>query len=188
MAVVANLIKIKVDQIEALQSKLDMQREVIHTIDLAGAICTQRSQNDLVRSIKQYLPPFFGFETASVLLRDVKTDFLFTLNELSKDETEQILRKMHREEKRTEKEKLMEQADLEGIEYKPVEEDTWQEDSKERAYIDEFIQNFRETKRINFPNNRGVSGRAFQKNVTVYSNEMHRVTDYAADVDNVAQV
>ena len=65
-----------------------MQREVIHTIDLAGAICTQRSQNDLVKSIKEYLPPFFGFESAALLLRDVKTDFLFTLNELSKDESE----------------------------------------------------------------------------------------------------
>ena len=85
-----------------------MQREVIHTIDLAGAICTQRSQNDLVKSIKQYLPPFFGFETAAVLLRDVKTDFLFTLNELSKDESEQVLRRMHRENKAAQKVKLME--------------------------------------------------------------------------------
>jgi hypothetical protein len=34
------------------------------------------------------LPIYFEFEAANILLRDVKTDILFSLNELSKDETE----------------------------------------------------------------------------------------------------
>jgi len=75
---------------------ISMQKEVIHTIELAGAICTQRTQSDLVQNIKLTLPHFFGFEGATVLLRDVKTDFLFTINELTKDETEQYLREQFR--------------------------------------------------------------------------------------------
>lgn len=55
------------------------------TIGLAGAICTQRSQADLVKQIKLTLPDYFGFEGASILLRDVKTNLIFTINEITKE-------------------------------------------------------------------------------------------------------
>ena len=41
---------------------------------------------------KVELPKFFGFEGAGILLRDVKTDFIFTLNELTKEEKEEALK------------------------------------------------------------------------------------------------
>lgn len=59
-----------------------MQQEVIHTIELAGIICTQRSQPELVRLLKKHLPIYFGFQGVGVLLKDQKSDLLFTLNEL----------------------------------------------------------------------------------------------------------
>ena len=59
---------------------------------MAGTICSQRNQSDLVKYIKEQLPIYFGFEAANILLRDVKSEMIFSVNELSKDETEQILR------------------------------------------------------------------------------------------------
>jgi hypothetical protein len=55
---------------------------------LAGSICSQRNQNDLVKNIREKLPEYLGFEAAGILLRDVKSDLMFTVNELSKDESE----------------------------------------------------------------------------------------------------
>jgi len=45
------------------------------------------------------LPDFFGFEGAGVLLRDTNTDFMFTINELSKDESKEVLRENFRKKK-----------------------------------------------------------------------------------------
>jgi hypothetical protein len=45
-----------------------------------------------VKCIKEHLPIYFGFEGANILLRDVKSDMIFSINELSKDESERILR------------------------------------------------------------------------------------------------
>ena len=56
------------------------------TIKVAGKICTQKSQIELVKMVKESLPDFFGFEAAGILLRDQKTDVVFSLNELNKDE------------------------------------------------------------------------------------------------------
>ena len=42
--------------------------------------------------MKDQIPKYFGFEGAGILLRDVKTDFVFTLNELSREEKEDALR------------------------------------------------------------------------------------------------
>lgn len=75
-----------------------MQEEVVNTIKLTGDICTKRSQSDLVKSIKEKLPDFFGFEGAGIMFRDIKNDFMFTINELSKDETELNLREQFRQE------------------------------------------------------------------------------------------
>lgn len=83
-------------QLLANRKKKEMQREVINTIKLAGAVCSQRNQSDLIVNIKEHLPIYFGFEAAGVLLRDVKTDYIFSVNELSKDESTQILREEFR--------------------------------------------------------------------------------------------
>ena len=40
-----------------------------------------------MKNMKEVLPKYFGFEAAGVLLRDVKTDFIFTMYEYSRDET-----------------------------------------------------------------------------------------------------
>ena len=54
----------------ALQSCKEMEKEVLATIDLAGVLCNQRSQPELVKLVKKLLPPYFGFEAVGVMLRD----------------------------------------------------------------------------------------------------------------------
>jgi hypothetical protein len=49
------------------------------------------------------LPEYFGFEAAGILLRDVKNDLMFTVNELTKDESEKIFREKFRERERKER-------------------------------------------------------------------------------------
>lgn len=75
-----------------------MEEEVIKTIELAGVISTQRSQNDLITKVKEELPKFFGFESAAILLRDVKSGFIFTLNELTRDDAKEALRDKFKEQ------------------------------------------------------------------------------------------
>ena len=65
---------------------------MLKTIELAAGICSERNQNDLIKNMKEQLPKYFGFEAAGILLRDVKTDFIFTLYELSKDETDKLMK------------------------------------------------------------------------------------------------
>lgn len=89
---IAAVINIKLDQIMALENKTNMQEEVLKTIELAAGICSERNQSDLIKNMKEQLPKYFGFEGAGILLRDVKTDFIYTMYELSKDETDQLMR------------------------------------------------------------------------------------------------
>jgi len=49
------------------------------------------------------LPEYLGFEAAGVLLRDVKNDLMFTVNELTKDESEKIFREQFRENEKRER-------------------------------------------------------------------------------------
>jgi len=49
------------------------------------------------------LPEYLGFESAGVLLRDVKNDLMFTVNELTKDESEKIFREQFRENEKRER-------------------------------------------------------------------------------------
>ena len=87
MTILSIVVRVKLDQLLALRRKSELEREVTQTIRLAGAICTQRSQADLVKHVKLTLPGYFGFEGASILLRDVKTNLIFTINELTKDDS-----------------------------------------------------------------------------------------------------
>jgi hypothetical protein len=142
------------------------------------------------------LPSYFGFEGVGILLRDIKNDFLFTILELSKDETEIYLREKFRMERKQRKDKrrfdwlerrekkklaLMEQLNIErdlkfindeemldklerGIDNEPLivdSEDDEVREKKEREFIADFVQKFRETYKISFPADRGVSGRVY---------------------------
>ena len=60
-----------------------MQNEVVDSIKLAGSICTQRSQAELIRLLRKHLPVFFGFQAVGILLKDQKTNLMFTLNEVA---------------------------------------------------------------------------------------------------------
>ena len=46
----------------------------------------------LIKAFKNTLPNFFGFEDVGVLIRDMKTDLLFTLNEIKNDEHDDWMR------------------------------------------------------------------------------------------------
>jgi len=90
-------INLKLDQLSSAQQRRAMEREVLDTIEIAGLLCNQRSQAELVRNIKQLLPGFFGFEEVGVMFRDVKSDLIFTMNELTKDEQEEWIKEEYRE-------------------------------------------------------------------------------------------
>ena len=79
------VVRIKLDQMLSVRRKRELEKEVTQTISLAGAICTCRSQIDLIKHIRLSLPGYFGFEGANILLRDVKTDLIFTINEITKE-------------------------------------------------------------------------------------------------------
>lgn len=59
---IGNVLKLKLDQLQAIRKRKEMQEEVLETIKIAGIICNQRSLAELVKHIKILLPPFFGFE------------------------------------------------------------------------------------------------------------------------------
>lgn len=84
---VASVFGLKISELYFLHKKSDMQHEVLRTIELAGKICTQRSQPELISIMKSHLPEFFGFEAVGIMLRDVKSNQMFTINEISNDDT-----------------------------------------------------------------------------------------------------
>jgi len=44
LMLLADVLKMKLDQIKALQRKREMEKEIVPTIKIAGQICTQTSQ------------------------------------------------------------------------------------------------------------------------------------------------
>ena len=48
-----------------------------------------------------------------------------------------------------------------------------------------MIHQFRETRRIEFPNDRGVTGISFQTGQIIHANRMHNQKDYMSDIDNL---
>ena len=48
-----------------------------------------------------------------------------------------------------------------------------------------MIHSFRPTKRIEFPNNRGITGVAFKSGQIAMANTMHNQRDYIEDMDNL---
>jgi len=193
MSLISSTARIKMEQLVSLRRRTEMEQEVVNTIELAGAICTQRSQTDLVHQIKEALPKFFGFEGAGILLRDVKTELLLSLNELSKEEAEPYLREKFKEEQKKAK-TMKERYAIAGADKAPKtgchssrEEEEAQE-AEEQRYVDEMLHRFRETKKITFPNNRGITGVAFHENKTVHTNKIHSDRIFSADVDNQTPV
>ena len=61
MTILSIVVRVKLDQLLALRRESELEREVTQTIRLAGAICTQRSQADLVKHVKLTLQVYFGF-------------------------------------------------------------------------------------------------------------------------------
>ena len=72
-----------------------LENEVVNIVNISGSLTNQRSHADLIKYAKVKIPPFFGFEGASLLLRDVKSNLLFTMNEILKDARDDDPVKMH---------------------------------------------------------------------------------------------
>ena len=192
MSVISSTARIKMDQLVSLRRRTEMEQEVVNTIELAGAICTQRSQTDLVHQIKESLPKFFGFDGAGILLRDVKTELLLSLNELSKEEAEPYLREKFQEKQKKAK-AMKERYAIAGADKVPkTGRHSSCEDAdmaaEEQRYVEKMLHQFRETKKITFPNNRGITGVAFHENKTVHTNKIHQDRVFSADVDNQTPV
>lgn len=81
MKMVTAVFQMKLDKLIAEQEIVTKEEEVVNTIQLASSICTQRSYRDLLRVMKTALPKFFGFDALGILLRDAKTQELFTISE-----------------------------------------------------------------------------------------------------------
>jgi len=121
-----------------MTKELDMQNEVVETIRLAGTICTQRSQPELVRLLKKHLPIFFGFQGVGVMLKDQKSSLMFTLNEIRDHETGT----MHRQTKR------------EGSKSQSRSDDETSSCGEMNA------RELRKMEKITIPSNLGLSGRS----------------------------
>ena len=151
MTILSIVVRVKLDQLLALRRKSELEREVTQTIRLAGAICTQRSQADLVKHVKLTLPGYFGFEGASILLRDVKTNLIFTINELSKEDSK--------------KSRKVEVASGDNVNSKPEShKETADTSTNEDNSAAAATREMRETVKITFPNNQGISGKVFHGN------------------------
>ena len=81
----ASLLKLKFGQLVALGRMKKLEQEVINTLNMAGTLTTQRSNTDLIKYCKLTIPAYFGFEGAAILLRDVKNELFFTINEYTQD-------------------------------------------------------------------------------------------------------
>jgi hypothetical protein len=85
-------IQVKFDSLFATVIMKESQQETINIMKLAGEICTARTKVQLIRAIKNTLPAFFGFESVGVLIRDMKTDVMFTINEIDNEEHDEWMR------------------------------------------------------------------------------------------------
>jgi len=71
---VGSLLQMKLHQIMAHLDQKKTEREVIQTIKISSAICTQRSYADFILKCRKELPEFFGFEGIGILFRDTKSN------------------------------------------------------------------------------------------------------------------
>jgi len=116
----------------------NLENEVVNIINIAGSLTNQRSQADLIKYAKVTIPPFFGFEGASLLLRDVRNNLLFTVNEINKDsdQTDKI--------------------------------------SKKYECAEHLAPEMRNTVKVTYPNNSGISGKVFHEHEICYQNNMNK--------------
>lgn len=91
-----------------------------------------------------------------------------------------------RAEFRAKQEKERQRTVLRGERAKHIDRDLL--DTQEQQYVDAYGMNFRETKKISYPNNQGVSGAVFNKHKPIYANEMKTINTYVADIDNLTSV
>ena len=98
------------------------------------------------------------------MIRDVKTDLLFTINELSKDEQEEYIRNQ-------------------AIEQGKV---SFTKDQEEDMKL--FLDQHRETAQIPYPSNLGITGIVFNSHKTYIGNEIKKETSFVGDIDNQTNV
>lgn len=55
-------------------------------------------------------------------------------------------------------------------------------------HVNKFINQFRETRKITYPNNRGVTGIAFHKKNVIVQNFMANEKDFESDIDNQTDI
>lgn len=150
----------KMDTISALLRREAMQIEVAQSIRIAGRICNQRSKTALLREIQESLPDFFGFKEVGLMFRDVKTNMLFTINLLSKDEQEEWI-----------KSKLKEQGNTVTS-------------KQQQQQMEILFDQFQETFNIAFPNHLGITGKAFHQEQIFISNNPKSDKLFTNEIDN----
>ena len=92
---------------------------------------------NLVKNMKEQLPKYFGFEAAGILLRDVKTDFIFTIYELSKDETRKALLQKFKQQEINKRKKLLQKQNKASSEAHNFLE-TAEYEEREQNYLDQI--------------------------------------------------
>jgi len=107
----------------------------LNVIKIAGTICNQRSKAALVNSIKTVLPQFMGFEEVGLVLRDVKTNQIFSINELQQEEKEEWY-----------KEELKSRGLTKVL------------DKNTQKDIELAFDQFKETRTICYPHGQGITG------------------------------
>jgi hypothetical protein len=90
MNLLAEILMMKLSSLMAVKLKKEAKDEMLSAIKLAGDICTQRSQTQMIRTIKEKLPDYFGFEGVGVIIRDMKTDLFFTVNEIMEEKNKKV--------------------------------------------------------------------------------------------------
>lgn len=166
----SNILSLKLDQLQAQKQESDMQQEVIQTIELAGTICTQRSQPELVRLLRKHLPPFFGFQGVGVLLKDQKSELMFTLNEL----TDECDEKGHDHN-------LHAKDHIHEHETKKPDADSAETDKKK-------YNELRKMEKITVPSALGMSGASQETGQILYTNNPDAEQKFQKDVDNQTEI
>lgn len=162
--IVSNLIhvvmKMKMDTLAAQLRREAMQIEVAQSIRIAGRICNQRCKTSLLREIQSSLPEFFGFKEVGLMFRDVKTDMLFTINLLSKDEQEEWVK-----------------AQMKQQGYSIT-------SKQQQQQMEILFEQFQETFNISFPNHLGITGKAFKNEKIFISNNPKSDKLFTNEIDN----
>ena len=122
-----------------------------------------------MKNLKFSLPDYFGFEGASILLRDVKTNLIFTINEITKENRIEIKSSAAR--------------------HNLTSTSGFSDKHQPSNSLDEEVgHEMRETVKITFPNNQGLTGKVFHSTQIYYTNNMNTEHQYQSDIDNLSGI